>query len=105
MVARYVLGGNWRFRGILASLGRTIELLPYDQQATGQLLSVGTVVSNKKSFVPLTHDESRNVHDWTVDSTHYNITRNQLSSTVGPYKMNTLVALVARMISFDTLDD
>lgn len=86
MVARYVLGGNWRFGGILASLGRTIELLPYDKQATGQLLSVGTVVSDKKSFVPLTHDESRNVHDWTVDSTDYNITRNYFGPTVGPYR-------------------
>lgn len=97
MIARYVLGGNWRFRGILASLGRTIELLPYDKQATGQLLSVGTVVSDKKSFVPLTHDESCNVHDWTVDSTHYQITLQEMGSTVGPYKMNTLVA---RIISF-----
>lgn len=83
MIAGYVLCSDWRFWGILASLGRTIELLPYDEQAAGQLLSVGAVVSDKKGLVPLTHDESRNVHHLAAEFTHYKMLQ-ELGLSGGP---------------------
>lgn len=64
MVFGNVICSNWGFSCVFFALwwGDVIELLPNDKQTSGELLSIITIVANKKSLFSLGHDKLGNIH-------------------------------------------
>lgn len=67
MIIRYIFRCNGRFGSVLASFGgHIVELFPHCEKASGKLFPIGSVISNQKSLVTLSNNESSDFHDPTT---------------------------------------
>ncbi len=62
MIARYIPSGDGCFGGVFASSGSVVEPFPHNQQPTGQLCAIQSVISVQECLFPSSDNETRYIH-------------------------------------------
>ena len=67
MILCYLFGCDGRSRYVFFALGRgVVELLPYNEQTSRELLPVGRIIAEKKGILTLRDYKTGNIHSGRV---------------------------------------